>query len=81
LRTPHSEKEHVVERFKLAADGNTLEAIVTVEDPDTFNEPLHMMQRWRKVNNPMLETVCSENNADYYHQNLFPIPEADKADF
>jgi hypothetical protein len=81
LRTPHSEKEHVVERFKLAADGNTLEAIVTVEDPDTFNEPLHMMQRWRKVKNPMLETVCAENNVDYFHQNLFPIPQATKADF
>ena len=39
-RTPHSEKEHVVERYKLSADGKTLEALVTVEDPDTFNEPL-----------------------------------------
>jgi hypothetical protein len=36
-RTPHSEKEHVIERFKLARDGNSLEAVVTVEDPDTFN--------------------------------------------
>ncbi len=81
LRTPHTEKEHVTERFRLAADGNTLDAIVTVEDPDTFNEPLHMMQRWRKVKNPMLETVCAENNVDYFHQNLFPVPEATKPDF
>ncbi len=41
-RTPHSEKEHVVERYKVSADGNTLEAMVMVEDPDAFNEPLHM---------------------------------------
>ena len=81
FRTPHTEKEHVVERIKVAADGKMLEAFVKVEDPDTFNEPLHMMQRWRKVNNPLLETVCAENNVDYFNQGFFPIPEADKADF
>jgi len=80
-RTPHTPKEHAVERLKISADGRMLEAIATVDDPDTFNQPLHMMQRWRKVNNPMLETVCSENNEDYFHQNLFPIPQADKPDF
>jgi hypothetical protein len=81
FRTPHSTKEHVVERFKVAADGRTLEAQVTVDDPDAFNEPLHLRQGWRKVDNPMLETACAENNGDYFHQNLFPIPEADKPDF
>jgi hypothetical protein len=81
FRTPHTTKEHVVERFKVAADGKALEALVLVEDPDAFNEPLHLIQRWRKVNNPMLETACAENNGDYFNQNLFPIPEADKPDF
>ncbi len=80
-RTPHSEKEHVVERYKVAADGRMLEATVTVDDPETFNEPLHMIKRWRKVNNQMLETVCAENNGDHFSKNLFPIPQADKADF
>jgi hypothetical protein len=81
FRTPHTTKEHVVERYKIAADGKTLEATVTVEDPDAFNEPLHLIQRWRKVNNQLLETACAENNVDYYHQNLFPIPEAEAPDF
>jgi hypothetical protein len=81
FRTPHTEKLHVVERFKLSSDGKTLEAIARVEDPDTFNEPLTMMQRWRKVPNPLLETVCAENNADFFNQNLFPIPEATRPDF
>ncbi len=80
-RTPHSEKEHVVERYKVSADGNMLEAMVTVEDPDAFNEPLHMIKRWRKATNPRLETVCSENNGDHFSQNLFPIPEAKTPDF
>jgi hypothetical protein len=80
-RTPHSEKEHVVERFTVSADGRTLEALVTVDDPDTFNEPLHMVQRWRKVPNPVLEVACAENNGDHYGKNLFPIPHADTPDF
>jgi hypothetical protein len=81
FRTPHTTKEHVVERFKLSPDGKTLEALVTVDDPDTFNAPLHLRQAWHKVDNPMLETACAENNEDYFHQNLFPIPQADKPDF
>jgi hypothetical protein len=80
-RTPHTEKEHVVERYKISADGRTLEALVMVEDPDTFNEPLHMVQRWRKVKNQMLETVCAENNVDPFGLNLYPMPQADKPDF
>ena len=81
FRTPHTTKLHVQERFKVAADGKTLEAAVKVEDPDTFNEPMHMTQRWRQVPNLFQETVCSENNQDHFGQGLFPIPEAKKADF
>jgi hypothetical protein len=80
-RTPHTEKLHVIERLTLAADGRTLEAFVKVTDPDAFNEPLHMTQRWRKVNNPLLETVCAENNEDHFNQGLFPMPQAAKPDF
>jgi len=81
FRTPHTEKLHVVERLKLAPDGKQIEAFVKVEDPDTFNAPLYMAQRWRKVDNPLLETVCAENNGDHFDQGLFPIPEAKKPDF
>jgi hypothetical protein len=39
-------------------------------------------KRWRKVNNPMLETVCAENNGDHFSsKNLFPIPQAEEPDF
>jgi hypothetical protein len=81
FRTPHTDKEHVVERYKMTADGKTLEASVTVEDPDTLNAPLHMLKRWRRATNPILETVCAENNGDRFSSNLFPIPQADKPDF
>lgn len=75
-RTPHSEIEHVVERYKLTNDGQMLEASVTVDDSLAFNEPLHVVKRWRKVKNEVLETVCAENNGDRFEHNLFPIPRA-----
>src|SRR5258706_8251099 len=81
FRTPHTEKLHVVERFTISPDAKNLTAIATVEDPDTFNAPLTMQQRWFKVNDPMEETACAENNDDFFHQNLFPLPEAKTPDF
>jgi hypothetical protein len=81
FRTPHTEKLHVVERFAIEPGGKNMTALVTIEDPDTFNEPLTMMQRWFKVDAPIRETVCSENNLDYFNQGLFPIPRAAKPDF
>ena len=81
FRTPHTDKMHVVERFTIHPDGRGMTGIATVEDPDTFNGPITMMKEWFKTDFPMLETVCPENNEDFFHQNLFPIPQAAKADF
>ena len=81
FRTPHTEKLHVVERFKLSGDGKSLVALVKVEDPDAFNEPLYMVRRWNKVPNQLLEMVCAENNGDHFGMNLFPVPRAHKPDF
>jgi hypothetical protein len=81
FRTPHSDKLHVVERFTVSADGKSLSAIARVEDPEAFNAPITMARTWFKVNNPIAETVCAENNGDQFHQNLYPIPQAEKADF
>ena len=81
FRTPHTEKMHVTERFKLSADGKMLDVLVKVEDSDTFNEPLYMARRWNKVPNQRLEMVCAENNGNHFGGNLFPIPQADVPDF
>jgi len=81
FRTPHTEKLHVTENIKLVDNGNRIEAFVKIDDPDTFNEPLYLIQRWRKVPNPLVETVCAENNEDHFNQGLFPIPRAKKPDF
>ena len=79
FRTPHSEKLHVVERFTIEPSGKFMRALVTVDDPDTFNAPLTMSRRWFKTNGPVVETVCGENNYDFPGQNLFPQPQADNA--
>jgi hypothetical protein len=82
FRTPHTDKLHVIERFTISPDGRSLKAVVTVEDPDTFNGPLTLTQTWRKNDIEMIESVCSEDGGyDPYEQNLFPIPKADKPDF
>jgi hypothetical protein len=81
FRTPHSEKLHVTERFKLTDDGKFLEALVKVEDEDAFNEPMYMAARWRKQEGEWREFICAENNGDYFTYNLYPIPQAKQPDF
>jgi hypothetical protein len=82
FRTPHTENLHVVERFTISGDGRTLTAIVTVEDPDTFNGRLTLKQTWRKNEAAMAEMVCAEDaGEDHFNQNLHPVPQADKPDF
>jgi hypothetical protein len=77
-RTPHTEKLHVVERWKLTDGGKMLEVNIRMEDPDAFNEPWSATRRYRRVQQEMLEEVCAENN-----QHLFDyhIPVANKPDF
>jgi len=77
-RTPHGEKLHVIERWKLIDDGNMLEVSIRVDDPDTYYEPWSGIQRFRRVQQQMREEVCAENN-----QHLFDygIPVANKPDF
>jgi hypothetical protein len=82
FRTPHSEKLHVVERFRLIEGGNAIEANAYVEDPGAFTTPWNAMQRYRRVSQgPMLENVCAENNSFYFGLAIEPIPQADKPDF
>ena len=47
--TPHTEKLHVVERFRVLAGGRTMEARIHVEDPGAFTMPWEAVQRYRRV--------------------------------
>ena len=82
FRTPHTEKLHVVERFTIAPDRQSLTAIVTVEDPDTFNGPLTLKNTWRRNNVAIAESICAaDSGVDWFNMNLHPIPQAGKPDF
>jgi len=81
FRTPHTEKLHVVERYTVSEDGKSLSALVTVEDPETFNGPITLTKKWFRVDSPMIESICAENNFDFFDQGLVPIPEAKQPDF
>jgi hypothetical protein len=80
--TPHSERLHVVERFRMIEGGRTLEVKVHVEDPGAFTMPWNAMQLYRRMDNgPMVETVCAENNDDHFDHNVGPVPTAEEPDF
>jgi hypothetical protein len=81
-RTPHTDQLHVVERFKLAVDGQSIEVTVTVDDPGAFTTSWSAMQRYRRVDNaPMIEATCVEGKFNYYNFDLEPLPEEAKPSF
>ena len=77
-RTPHTEKMHVTERWRLAEGGKTLEVNIKVEDPDTFNQAWSTMQRYRRGQQTLSEEVCAENNTHLFD---YHIPVAETPDF
>jgi hypothetical protein len=81
-RTPHTTALHVVERFKLINAGKTLDVSIRVEDPGTFNMAWSARQTYRRTHEePMLETICAENNSVIFDAAVSPIPRANKPDF
>jgi hypothetical protein len=55
--TPHTDKLHVVERYRMINGGRTLEVKLHVEDPGAFTMPWDAVQRFQR-----LEPGVSENN-------------------
>src|SRR5258706_917177 len=81
-RTPHTDRIHVVERYKLLDNGNTLEILVRVDDPVAFTTPWSAVQRYKRVKRaPIQEERCAENNSNYLNEEIRPIPQTDKPDF
>jgi hypothetical protein len=81
-RTPHTDKIHVVERFKLIDKGNALQVAATVEDPGAYTMPWTGIQRWSLgPKRDILEQVCAENSDEFFNYDVVPIPRAEKPDF
>jgi hypothetical protein len=62
--TPHTEKLHVVERWRLVEQGLMLRVDVTVDDPDTFYQPWKTYQLYGRTDQPLAVEICAENNAN-----------------
>lgn len=90
--TPHSEQLHVVERYTLSEDRNTITVEVYVEDPVNFTTPWYATSDyWRiedhrtfpglRENETWAEFVCAENNFNVRTGEPYPIPVATQVDF
>ena len=79
--TPRSEEMRIVERYILAPDGQAMTVEFTVEDPETFNMAWSGQVRYRRINAPIQEDICAENNKDASTGKDYPIPIASRADF
>ena len=60
--TPHSEQIHVVERYRVGENDQTMLALVTTEDPIAFTVPLLGHAHYVRRDNGWSENVCAENN-------------------
>jgi len=81
FRTPHSDKLHVVERYRMIEGGRFLEAHVTMEDPAVFIRPLQVTKRSRRVEAKIAEWRCAAGEINYFGYEADPVPMAAKADF
>jgi hypothetical protein len=77
-RTPHTEKLHVIERFHLTGDAKNLEIAMTIEDPDTYDQPWQATRRYGRTQGTLQEEACAENNRNLFD---YHIPEAKRSDF
>jgi hypothetical protein len=81
-RTPHTDKIHVVERFKMIEGGKTLQVTFTVTDPGAFTMPWTGVQRFRRVEDrPMIENLCEVSNDRFFENDLTYFPQDDSPDF
>jgi hypothetical protein len=80
FRTPHTEKLHVVERWRIVDGGHSLEVRIKVEDPDTFEQPWESYVEYRHAQDPFEEIICQEGNFQLFGDD-YGIPQADKPDF
>jgi hypothetical protein len=80
-RTPHTDKLHVTERWRMIEGGKKLEILITIDDPGTFNQPWQALRQYDRVNRALTEDVCSENNINNPFGIDYGTPVAGKPDF
>ena len=83
--TPHTDRLHVVERYRRVDDGKTLEVTFTVDDTGAFTMPWTGSQRYQLDDGTIQEVVCAEGEIysplQFREQGVVPLPEAKELDF
>ena len=79
--TPHSDKMHVIERYRLIDGGKAMRVDFTVDDPVMFNMQWSAKANYTRARGPVEEIICAENNRAISTGRDYPIPVAVKADF
>jgi hypothetical protein len=60
--TPHTDKLHVIERFRIADGGKMLKVAISVDDPGAFTTKWGALATLQRSRNDFVEYVCAENN-------------------
>jgi hypothetical protein len=82
--TPHTNKLHVVERYRIITDktGRGMEVKIKVEDPGTFTTPWEGQLIYRPNRAPeIVEVICEENNVTFDGSTFGPLPTANQSPF
>jgi hypothetical protein len=72
--TPHSDQIHVVERFMLEPDGESMTVEFMVEDPENFTTAWFGRATYSRARGPIEEIICAENNKNASTGEDYPIP-------
>ena len=58
---PHSDALHLIERYRLAGDGQYLEVKMTAEDSNVLTKPYTYTRYFQKVNTEMPQYLCTDD--------------------
>jgi len=82
--TPHTDKLHVIERYRVIQDktGKGLEAVIRVEDPGAFTKPWtgRLVYRPNRADS-IVEVICAENNTTFDGSTFGPLPTENTSPF
>jgi len=79
--TPHSDRMHVVERYRLSGDGRILEIELDIEDHGAFAMPWKARADYAIDDYMWLETVCAENLRPVWPGRPLEVPVDETPDF
>jgi len=79
--TPYSEQLHLIERYRVAPDGRSMDVEITYDDPKAYTTQWQALVKYRRGRDLPTEQSCAESAVDPVTGKLNPIPIAQKPDF